>query len=229
LRVVHVDPPELGERDGLAYAAFRPAQAPRARVVVLHGAGSQKESHYAWGRACRVHGFAAVCFDLRGHGESPGELDGSALDDVATMAAAAGEPEVPLVLRGSSLGGWMALVAGARLDAAAVVAICPAPGAGLMRSLRAGTLPPFGVDVEALAGLVASVPEERAAAQLAGRLLLMHAAGDETVPVEVARGLHAAAPGSTFVEVPGGHHRSAQHDGDQQAYALRWVDKVLAG
>jgi len=87
LRAVHVAPPELGVRDGLAYAAFRPAQAPRARVVVLHGAGSQKESHYAWGRACRVHGFSAVCFDLRGHGESAGELDEAALDDVATMAS----------------------------------------------------------------------------------------------------------------------------------------------
>ncbi len=216
-------------RDGLAYAAFRPAQAPRARVVVLHGAGSEKEGHYAWGRACRVHGFSAVCFDLRGHGESPGELDGGALEDVATMAAVAGEPTVPLVLRGSSLGGWMALAAGVRLEAAAVVAICPAPGADLVRALRAGTLPPFGVDSEALARLVASVSEERAAAQLGERLLLMHAAGDETIGVEVTRGLHAAAPGSTFVEVPGGHHRSAQHDPDLQAQALRWVDKVLAG
>lgn len=228
MRVVHVDPPELGVHDELAYAAFRPADAPRARVVVLHGAGSAKESHFGWARECRKHGFAAVCFDMRGHGDSPGELDDRALEDIASMATIAGDPSVPLVLRGSSMGGWMALAAGAQLEAAAVVAICPAPGADFVRSLRAGELPEFAVDVDAVARLVAGVAEQRAAAQLGTRLLLLHASGDDTVPVEASRELHAAAPGSRFVEVPGGHHRSAQHDGDLQAFALRWVDGVLA-
>ena len=214
--------------DGLAYAVFLPSRPATARLVVLHGAGSVKESHYAWARACRAHGVAAVCFDMRGHGDSPGALDGRALDDVAAMAAVAGPAELPLVLRGSSMGGWMALAAGERLDAAVVVAICPAPGAGLVRKLRAGELPGFGVDVEAVARLVGSVSEERAAARLGARLLLLHAAGDETVPVEVSRALHVAAPGSRYVEVPGGHHRSVQHDPELQAYALRWIDKALA-
>ncbi len=213
--------------DGLAYAAFRPSSPPKARVVVLHGAGSVKEGHYAWARSCRAHGFSAVCFDMRGHGESPGKLDGRALEDVAAMGAVAGAASVPLVLRGSSMGGWMALAAGVRLEAAAVVAICPAPGDGLVRSLRSGGLPGFGVDIDAFARLVGSVSEERAAAQLDGRLLLLHAAGDETVPVELTRELHAAAPRSRYVEVPGGHHRSVQHDGELQAYALRWIDRVL--
>ncbi len=226
MRVVHLDPPTVGERDGLAYAHFAPKAAPSARVVVLHGAGSVKESHYEWARLCRAHGLSAVCFDLRGHGESPGRLDGRMLEDVATMADVAGPPTVPLVLRGSSMGGWLALAAGARLEAAGVVAICPAPGEGLVRALRAGTLPPFGVDVDAVARLVGSVSEERAAAALGARLLLLHAAGDETVPVEVSRALHAAAPDSRYVEVPGGHHRSVQHDGELQAYAVRWIDRL---
>jgi pimeloyl-ACP methyl ester carboxylesterase len=227
LRVVHVDPPEIGERDGLAYARFSPARTPTARVVVLHGAGSAKESHYAWGRLCRAHGYAAVCFDMRGHGESSGALDDRALEDIAVMADVAGRSTVPLVLRGSSMGGWMALAAGARLGAAAVVAICPAPGEGLVRALRAGTLPDFAVDVPAVARLVATVSEERAAATLGARLLLQHAAGDETVPVEVSRALHAAAPGSRYIEVPGGHHRSIQHDGELQAEALRFIDRAV--
>ena len=217
----------LGTQDGLAYALFRPAGPPRGRVVVLHGAGSAKESHYAWGRACRARGLSAVCFDMRGHGESPGRLDGRALEDVAAMAAVAGDDALGLVLRGSSMGGWVALAAGARLGAA-VVAICPAPGEGLVRALRAGTLPDFGADVEAIAGLVAVIDEERAAARLGARLLLLHAVGDATVPVAVSRALHAAAPGSRYVEVPGGDHRSVQHDGELQAYALRWIDRTLA-
>lgn len=239
MRVVHHDPPELGERDGLAYARFRPDGPPRARLVVLHGAGSAKESHYAWARSCRARGISAVCFDMRGHGESAGRLDGRVLDDVASMAAVAGEGggtsaappprPAPLLLRGSSMGGWLALTAGVRLEAAGVVAICPAEGASLVRALRGGNLPPFGLDVEAVVRVLASVSELRAAEQLGGRLLLMHAAGDETVPVEVSRELHARVPSARYVEVPGGHHRSVQHDGELQAYALRWIDKLLAG
>ncbi|MBA2348087.1 MAG: alpha/beta fold hydrolase, partial [Solirubrobacterales bacterium] len=152
MRVVHHDPPELGERDGLAYALFRPAGRPRARLVVLHGAGSVKESHYAWARSCRARGISAICFDMRGHGESGGRLDERVLEDVATMAAVAGEPapgvpeeprvrSVPLLLRGSSMGGWLALAAGVRLEAAGVVAICPAEGTALVRALRGDALP----------------------------------------------------------------------------------------
>jgi uncharacterized protein len=228
VRAVHVDPPELGVHDGLAYARFAPPGDPRARLVVLHGAGSVKEGHYAWARACRARGLATVCFDLRGHGDSSGALDGGVLDDIAAMATVTGDADLPLVLRGSSLGGWLALAAGARLDAAAVVAICPAPGEGLARRLREGELPGFRADVPALVRLIASVSEQRAAATLGPRLLLQHAEGDETVAVEVSRALHAAAPGSRYVEVPGGHHRSVQHDGELQADALRWVDKRLA-
>nr|MBA2349990.1 hypothetical protein [Solirubrobacterales bacterium] len=81
----------------------------------------------------------------------------------------------------------------------------------------------------AVTRVLASVSEQRAAQQLGGRLFLLHAAGDETVPVEVSRKLHALAPDARYVEVPGGHHRSVQHDGELQAYALRWIDKILAG
>ncbi len=227
MRIVHHDPPELGERDGLSYAHFRPEGPPRGRLVVLHGAGSVKESHYAWARSCRARGLSTICFDMRGHGESGGRLDGRVLEDVATMAGVAGK--APLFLRGSSMGGWLALAAGVRLEAAGVVAICPAEGEALARALRGDDLPEFGLDVEAVTRVLASVSEQRAAQQLGGRLLLMHAAGDETVPVEVSRELAALTPAARYVEVPGGHHRSVQHDGELQAYALRWIDKLLAG
>ena len=47
-------PPELGELDGLAYALFLPDGEPRAGVVILHGAGSAKESHFDFARGCRA-------------------------------------------------------------------------------------------------------------------------------------------------------------------------------
>ncbi len=51
----------------------------------------------------------------------------------------------------------------------------------------------------------------------------MHAEGDEQVPITASAQLHAAAPESRFVRVPGGHHRSIQHDGELQATSLRWM------
>jgi pimeloyl-ACP methyl ester carboxylesterase len=61
------------------------------------------------------------------------------------------------------------------------------------------------------------------AARLGAGLLLLHAEGDDVVPVEHSRALHEAAPGSRLVTVPGGHHRSAQHDPELQALSVRFL------
>src|SRR6059058_1106953 len=122
MRTVKVEPPaELGVHDGLSFALFLPASEPLATVVVLPGAGSCKESHFDFARACRADGLAALCFDIRGHGESEGELDGRALTDIVSMAALArGRTGVDAVaLRGSSMGGYRALVAAQAVRASA--------------------------------------------------------------------------------------------------------------
>jgi pimeloyl-ACP methyl ester carboxylesterase len=221
VRTVHVEPPaEIGVRDGLAYALFLPAAEPLGGVVIVHGADSAKESHFDFARACRAAGLAAVAFDLRGHGASPGPLDGRVVDDVAAVAAVL--PPGPRLVRGSSFGGWLAIVAGARMDAAGVVAICPASGDGLRRALR-GERFDFPADVATLEAALAAHDEVAAAAGLGPRLMLQHAEGDEAVPVVLSRALHDAAPGSRLVEVPGGHHRSVQHDAELQAVAVRFL------
>ena len=61
-------PPELGTHDGLAYGLFLPEGEPAAGVVVLHGAGSTKESHFDFCRLLRESGLAALAYDARGHG-----------------------------------------------------------------------------------------------------------------------------------------------------------------
>src|SRR3954471_13556274 len=135
-RVVNIAPPEeLGHENGLAYALFLPEGAPRGAVLILHGASSAKESHYDFARACRAQGFAALAFDARGHGESDGALGATVLDDLAAMAALL-PAEAPLALRGSSMGGYLAIVGAERLAARAVVAICPASAAQLRRGLE---------------------------------------------------------------------------------------------
>ncbi len=226
MRTVKVEPPaELGVEDGLSFALFLPASEPRATVVVLHGANSCKESHFDFARACRADGLAAVSFDMRGHGESEGALDERAIADVATIAALARDRTGvgAIALRGSSMGGYLALVAAAGAGARAVVAICPASGAGLARGLRDGRFT-FRADAARLGAVLAEHDELRAAEQLDIPLLLLHAEGDEVVPVEHSRALARRAPaGSRLVAVPGGHHRSVQHDPELQALAVRFV------
>jgi uncharacterized protein len=213
--------PELGTHDGLAYALFLPEQRPVGGVVVIHGAGSQKENHFDFARECRAAGLAAVCFDQRGHGASEDALDGRAIDDVATVAAVL-PADAPVALRGSSMGGWLALAAGAAVDAAAVVAICPASSPQLADGLRSGRFE-FRADPATLEPLLRATDLGAAAAALGDRLLLMHAEGDEDVPVEHSRELHAAAPASRIEVVPGGDHRSVQHDPEMQALAVRFL------
>jgi pimeloyl-ACP methyl ester carboxylesterase len=232
MRTVRVQPPtELGTRDGLAYALFLPERGapgnegdPAGGVVVLHGAGSCKENHFDFARAVRAAGLAAVVFDQRGHGASGGALGAGAFDDVATAAAVL--PPGPIAVRGSSMGGFMALLAGARMQAAAVVAICPASGEQLARGLVDREFE-FRADEEGLRALLIGADERAAAASLGDRLLLLHAEGDERVPVASSRALHAAAPGSRLVAVPGGHHRSVQHDGELQELAVRFIARAL--
>ena len=70
-----IEPPsQLGTRDGLAYALFLPGVAARGGVVMVHGAGSQKENHADYARAAVANGFAALTFDNRGHGDTEGAL-----------------------------------------------------------------------------------------------------------------------------------------------------------
>jgi pimeloyl-ACP methyl ester carboxylesterase len=231
MRTVKVEPPaEMGMVDGLSFALFLPASEPLAGVVVLHGANSCKESHFDFARACRADGLAAVSFDMRGHGESEGAMDERALADVATIAALARDRTGidAIALRGSSMGGYLALVAAAEADARAVVAICPASAAGLARGLRDDRFE-FRADADGLGTVLTRHDELRAAEQLDVPLLLLHAEGDEVVPVEHSRALHVAAAGSRLVALPGGHHRSVQHDPELQALAIRFVRRAVSG
>jgi pimeloyl-ACP methyl ester carboxylesterase len=217
-------PTELGTADGLAYSLWLPEGDPWAGIVILHGAGSAKENHHDFARAARAAGLAAICFDQRGHGATGGALDGRVLEDVATVAAKLGD--VPLAVRGSSMGGYLAILAAQKLDARAAVAICPASADGLARGLRNREFA-FDADVPSLDAFLGEHPLDAAVERLDVPLLLLHAEGDERVPVAHSRQLAALAPRAEIVVVPGGHHRSVQHDAELQGHALRWLRKVI--
>src|SRR5918992_5517474 len=171
----------------LAYLLDMPEGEPWGGLVILHGAGSCKENHADMAAAAAAAGLATVRFDMRGHGETGGLLDGRAIDDVAEAAALLPDG-LPFALRGSSMGGYIALVAAARAGAAAVIAICPAPAPLLARGLRTGRLE-VAADTAALEALLAAHPLEDAVAALAVPVLVQHAEGDEQVPVAGSRAL----------------------------------------
>jgi uncharacterized protein len=226
------DRPEIGVRDGLAYALFLPEDEPRAGVVILHGAGSAKESHFDFARTARERGLAALAFDARGHGRSEGAMGPGAIDDALAMCALLGEHAPRIGLRGSSMGGFCAILTAAAADGAigAVVAVCPASESMLQRGLRSGRHG-FRADEPALDDWLGTVSVSDAAAALAPRtaLLLMHARGDEQVPYTHSEDLYAAAgEPKRLLLLPGGHHRSLQHDVEMQNESLRFLERALS-
>jgi non-heme chloroperoxidase len=222
-------PARVGHHDGLAYALWLPDDPPRGAVVVLHGADSTKERHFGFAQACHANGFAALAFDARGHGQSDAPLGGSALDDVATMAGLLRDA-VPagtnLALRGSSMGGYFAICGAADAAADAVIAICPAPAELLLRGLESRFA--FPADTTSLRALLRAHDLQAATAALRVPVLLMHATGDESVPVEHSRDLAAAGPDVRYVEIRGGHHSSVQHDPELVGDSLAWLGRRFA-
>jgi alpha-beta hydrolase superfamily lysophospholipase len=226
--------PEIGEHDGLSYALFTPDGEPEAGVLILHGAGSAKESHFDFARVCAAYGFSALAYDARGHGRSNGAWGPGAIDDAVALLDLLRERGAPAVaLRGSSMGGFSALLAGAKDGrAAAVAAICPAPEDLLRRGFRSSRLDGFEADVSALEPWLEQVSVRDAAASLAPdtALLLLHAEGDEQVPYTVSQELYeAAGRPKRLLLLPGGHHRSLQHDGEIQAETVKFIARAVRG
>jgi fermentation-respiration switch protein FrsA (DUF1100 family) len=59
-------------------------------------------------------------------------------------------------------------------------------------------------------------------------LILIHARGDETIPYTWSEELYErAAEPRKLIVLPGGHHRSAQHDPELHGVALRWLEREL--
>jgi alpha-beta hydrolase superfamily lysophospholipase len=225
-------PPELGMHDGLSYALFLPEEPPQAGVVILHGAGSAKENHFDFGRVCRDSGLAAIAFDARGHGRSEGEFGPGAVDDALAMCELMRGHAPAVALRGSSLGGFCAIHAAARDHSlAAVVAICPAPEDRLLRGLRSDELTDFAVDRDALDPWLESLDIYDAVGGLGDQtaLLLLHARGDEQIPYTVSEELYAAAhEPKRLLVLPGGHHRSLQHDLELQSVSRRFIEDAAS-
>jgi uncharacterized protein len=236
-RVTLPTPQPADRRDvhrGRPYELWLPATAPPwPGMVILHGAGSCKENHSDFARACRAAGWAAIGYDQRGHGEATDEMAPGAVGDVAMMAgllaSVDGVEEARICARGSSMGGFMAIHAGATSELiAGVIAICPAGEDQLRRGLRTGKFE-MRADVEALDAWLGEHDLRAAVAALGAKpLLLLHADGDEEIPSDWSRELFEHKPDPRrLIITPGGHHRSLQHDQELQGVSLKWIGKEV--
>jgi acylglycerol lipase len=106
-----------GERGlEIYWQAWLPEAAPRAVVVLAHGA-SEHSGRYAWtGEQLAARGYAMYAIDHRGHGRSEGgraviDRMSNAVEDLHSLVelAAAAYPGLPVVLLGHSMGGAVAL------------------------------------------------------------------------------------------------------------------------
>ncbi len=230
--------PLAGIHRGRPYWLWLPASAPPwPGMVIVHGAGSRKENHADFGRACAAAGWIALAYDQRGHGGSADELGPELVADAAAMARFLAEQEgtdaTRVCVRGSSLGGTVAIHAAAASPAVAgAIAICPAREEHLRRALRGRAELPFRASAAALGALDAWLAEHdlgEAVERMGARpLILIHARGDQAVPVESTEDLYRRAPEPRrLIVVPGGHHRSVQHDPELEGEALRWLERQL--
>ena len=235
----HREASRTGTHRGLAYLLWLPDAArtppPWPGVVILHGAGSRKENHADFARLASSAGWAALSFDGRGHGASEGGMSPAAVSDVLRMVrflAATDEVDGSrIALRGSSMGGFLAIHAAAiATEIAGVIAICPAGEEQLRRGLQREELEMRVEDrVELEAWLAGSEIGDAVEAIAPRPLILLHAEGDDSIPIGHSEELYERALGPRkLIKVPGGSHRSVQHDEELQATALRWLERQIA-
>lgn len=212
-------PITVTSRDGLALSALLLEGPPGAPgVVMLHGAGSRKENHLDFAERLADAGMWALIPDLRGHGETGGTMDAQMPGDVlACLDELRDRGAGPLGLRGSSMGGFLSLIAAPQhSDVRAVVAICPARPQSLARLFD---------DPWPLAHpLAPATCRDDGVARG-----FWHARGDEVVPWQDTFTLHSHAHQPKHLRVlMGGHHRSLQHDPAVQAQTVAFLAAHLA-
>lgn len=221
--------------NGLSYALWLPDdEPPFPGVVVVHGAGSRKENHADFARLANASGWAALTFDLPGHGESEPEMTGAAVDAVISMVhlleVQPGVDEGRVAVRGSSLGGFLAICAAAAApEIAGVIAICPAAEDHLARGVRSGRFDMRAGDPLDLEAWLLAQDVGEAVERIVGRpLVLMHAEGDTQIPSDHSEELYErAGEPRKLVIAAGGAHTTVQHDAELQGVALRWLEREL--
>lgn len=214
-----------------------PAREARGSVVLLHGLNRSRIEMVRKVPFLHEHGWNALLFDLRHHGDSGGDRSTFGWlekdDTLAAASLARGRDAGPVVLWGVSLGAATATLAAAEdRSIAGLVADSSyltlrdtvEHHVRLFRGFRWWTrlIPPWPLGPEVVYWIghrggfdPDAVDVRAAAAQLDGRpALFICNSGDRRMPPEVAHALRAAAgPRAGFLEIEGHSHGGAYRDG----------------
>jgi pimeloyl-ACP methyl ester carboxylesterase len=230
--------------------------AARPGLVVGHGAGSHRGRHDRFCRTACDAGFVVLALDFRGHGESEGVADGPLELDLLSAARFLRETEgvdaASIAYRGSSMGGFYGLQAAPAAGFSALALVCPASRAVLLEAVKraeqateeddgaapapprraqdSDQTPPARWDLPAMRRYLERVRERTAAGKVTCPVLILHARGDDVVPLEHSLVLARHLPGEVTIDIlPGGSHTSAQHDSELHRFTAHWLsDRVTS-
>lgn len=218
-------------------------------LVVGHGAGSRASRHERFCLAAREQGFVVLALDFRGHGDSTGVADGPLEEDIlSAVDYLRSHPAVDpaaVCYRGSSMGGFYGLKAALRAEFAALVLLCPAGEAVMLDAIDSAATEDLPPGTETQTDRPAPTPlarwdrvrlrryfelqdSLRLAARVCHPVLIIHARGDQTVPLDHSCMLARHLAGDAMLMVlQGGSHTTAQHDPRVHDYSLRWLTRNL--
>jgi dipeptidyl aminopeptidase/acylaminoacyl peptidase len=219
---------------------------PGPGLLVGHGAGSRRGRHDGFCREACAQGFVVLALDFRGHGDSAGHGDGPLEQDIfAAVELLSAHPRVDperVCYRGSSMGGFYGLKAAPQARFAALALLCPASEAVILNALddkerteaESGSrsssedAPPRW-DTAALRSYFQRQDSVRLASQVECPVLLVHARGDDVVPLahslRLCRHLRTE---TTLLALEEGTHTSSQHDLRIHRYTSAWLFERVA-
>jgi hypothetical protein len=190
--------------DGLALrGALVPAADPAAPLAVyFHGNAESAAHNLPFAAGLASHGISVFLAEYRGYAGLPGEPteDGLYADGEAAIEAglaAANRPD-RLLLIGRSLGTGVATEMALRQPAALLLLISPFTSIVDMGRIFTGPLANLAIPdrYDNLAKIT----------RIPCPVVILHGSQDEVIPVAMGRKLAAAAPGLTYLEVPGAGH-----------------------
>jgi pimeloyl-ACP methyl ester carboxylesterase len=212
--------------------SFRLDTTDRIRIAVDHAAGAAPAYVYLHGlasvrvgeksEALRAHaaarGRAFWRFDLRGHGESDGQIGHATLSELVTDTLAILELSGPSILVGSSMGGLCAAFAAAAAGERVRGLVLLSPAFGYLPAmqqrlepdgtLKTGSDRRIAMHPRVLAD-AAHMDEAALPSRLPMPVLMVHGTADEVVPHQQSERFFAAIPHAhkELWIVDGGDHR----------------------
>jgi fermentation-respiration switch protein FrsA (DUF1100 family) len=239
--------------DGLELAGWYLPPDPDgdgATLIYLHGARNQREEMLAQAVMLRQHGYGALLFDMRAHGESEGEVSTLGYAEVEDLRGALAylqtRPEVNgerIGVVGHSMGGAVAIRGAARIPAIRTV-VAQSAYTSVEDNIATGVrafmrLPPVFAPLvtwfgERETGLdIRQVRPIEDVSQIAPRaILIVQGAQDPAVPPENGIRLYEAAKEpKEFYLVPEAGHGGYMHVAPQafERRVVRFLERHLRG